>query len=188
MWGTDKILIESYLNQRKARQQSAWDAVGDGISIVGDFLAIAADWGNDWQDVIFTALTSLLPHALALIVDITKATGNKPPQWLSDFVGYTKVAVNFLNGIRTVLRWLDPQAGFLGVIKSWIIHETKQALREGIGLAVSTIAAPVISSGSNAILNDIYNSTNSQIDALSNDGARQECNVVYAGDSSVRCL
>ncbi len=184
--GTDKILIKNHYTKEKAKTQSMWDAIGDGVSLVGDFLALAADWGNDWADFFFTAVTSLLPHILALVVDITKATGGTPPRWLSDIAGFARVAVAFLNGLRPILRFMDPTAGIFGTIKDWIVHETKHALTEAIGLAIAGVGAPGISAFSKQALEDHYNDINNQVDGYSASVAYQQCQLFYA-NQNVQC-
>ncbi len=182
---SDKNNIKQFYVKQQAKDQAFWNAIGDGVSILGDILALAADWGNDWPDFFFTLLTSFLPHALAFGVDVTKALGGQVWPWLNSLTGYVKGAVAVLNGFRSYLRWLDPTSGILGWIKDLIVHETKNAIQEGIGLLISGIGAPGIASFSLQAINDKYAALNTQVDNYSASDALTQCQLLWKG--AVQC-
>jgi RHS repeat-associated protein len=180
----DKLLIDQYIQDERAREEAINSAVGDLLSLAADIFAAAADFAAQAYAAFIIDVITIAGHFVELLSNLSTMGLISVPRWfvtLGDAFQNIVPILTFAKGFVEYIG-LGPIAGVAGKFANWMATSA----RAGIMSMVSGLAGGAMGLKNDVLDWTIYNGELDAVDGYNAQTAYNTCLLDYSSDPG-RC-
>jgi len=180
----DKLLVQQYIQNERAKAEALNSAVGDILSLAADIFAAAADFAADAYLAFIIDVITIAGHFVALLSNLSTMGLISIPSWLTTLGDMFQNGASILAGIKGVVQYfgLGPLAGIAG----GLVKSATLAARAGLMGIVSSLVGEGFAEGNDYLDETKYNGALDAVDGYNAQTAYNICLQDYSSDPA-RC-
>lgn len=180
----DKLLVEQYLQNERAKEEALNSAVGDILSLAADIFAAAADFAADAYLAFIIDIITIAGHFVALLSNLSTIGLISIPRWLTTVGDMFQNAAPILAGIKGIVQYFG--LGPLGGLADNLVKSATLTARAGLMGIVSGLVGEGFVEGNDYLDLTKYNSALDAVDGYNAQTAYDICLQDYSSDPG-RC-